>query len=35
MNMTAPNSPAAPEDTVLSKSDENLVWLDCEAGGGA
>lgn len=33
MNMTAPNSPAAPEDTVLSKADDNLVWLDCEMSG--
>ena len=33
MNMTAPNSPATPEETVLSKTDENLVWLDCEMSG--
>jgi len=33
MNMTAPKSPAAPEETVLSKTDENLVWLDCEMSG--
>ncbi len=33
MNMNVPNSPAAPEDAVLSKSDENLVWLDCEMSG--
>jgi len=33
MNMTAPNSPATPEETVLSKTDDNLVWLDCEMSG--
>ena len=33
MNLNVPNSPAAPEDAVLSKSDENLVWLDCEMSG--
>jgi len=33
MNMTVTNSPAATEDAVLSKSDENIVWLDCEMSG--
>ncbi len=33
MNMTVTNSPAATENAVLSKSDENLVWLDCEMSG--
>ena len=33
MNLTVSNSPAPPEDVVLSKSDENLVWLDCEMSG--
>ncbi|NBW54332.1 MAG: oligoribonuclease [Betaproteobacteria bacterium] len=33
MNITEPNSPFVAGDNELKKSDDNLVWLDCEMSG--
>ena len=33
MNITEPNSPFVAVDNELKKSDDNLVWLDCEMSG--
>ena len=33
MNLTVTNSTVSPETILLAKSDDNLIWLDCEMSG--
>ena len=33
MNLNVTNNTEPPESILLAKSDDNLIWLDCEMSG--